>query len=308
MGKSHTQRVTHNLILATLLLAACAPMGTSTPTPAPVSIAIASATATEPLLTALVEAFQRQYPTFTIVLKRGNAYQGLQQVLDGEAELGAVSVPVPDNMWSAPIALDGVALVVHPSNPVENLTLTQVRGIFGGQTWHWSDLGIDVEGDEITVVSREWGSGTRLTFETLVIAHGHASGGDCQPRLDVARSRDEEVAVRVVPCEGTPVTPTAVIAPSSADVINYVKDHPGAIGYVSRGHVWSEVKMVRLEELSPMAEDIQSGGYHLVQPIFFIAPEEPAGAARLFVDFCLSPEGQEIAAGRYVPVRAAEPK
>jgi phosphate transport system substrate-binding protein len=281
-------------------------MRTSTPTPAPASIAIASATATEPLLTALVESFQRQYPTLTIVLRRGNAYQGLQQVLDGEAELGAVPVPVPGDMWSAPIALDGVALVVHPSNSVENLTLAQVHDIFGGQTWHWSDLGIDVGEDEITVVSREWGSGTRLTFETLVMAHDYASSGDCQPRLDVDHGRDEEATVRVAPCEGTPVTPTAVVAPSSVGVINYVKDHPGAIGYVSWGHVGPEVKMVHVEELSPTTENIQSRGYHLVQPFFFVAPEEPTGAARLFIDFCLSPEGQEVVAGRYVPVRAAE--
>jgi phosphate transport system substrate-binding protein len=288
------------------LLAACAPAGTVTPTPISASIEIASATATEPLLAALVEAFQRQYPTLTIALKRGNAYQGLQQVLDGEAELGAVPVPVSDDMWSAPIALDGVALVVHPSNSVETLTLAQVHDIFGGQTWHWSDLGIGVEEDEIAVVSREWGSGTRLTFETLVMAHDYVSGGDCQPRLDVDQGRDKEPAVRVVPCEGTPVTPTAVVAPSSVGVINYVKDHPGAIGYVSQGYVGPEVKVVRVEELAPVPEDIVGGGYHLTQPFFLVALDEPTGAARLFVDFCLSPEGQEIVSAQYVPVRAAE--
>jgi phosphate transport system substrate-binding protein len=287
-----------NLLLAWLLFAGCAATPTA-PTPAPASIEIASATATEPLLAVLAGGFQRQYPTLTVVLSRGNAYQGLQQVLDGEAELGAVSLSVPDDMWAAPIALDGIALVVHPSNPLQNLTLAQVRDIFGGQTWRWSDLGVNAAEDEITVVSREWGSGTRMWFETLVMAHG-----DCQPRLDVDRGRDEEAAVRVVPCDGSPVTPTAVVAPSSKGVVSYVTQHPGAIGYVSRGHA-SDVKVVQIEGSSPVPQDIQDGGYHLAQPLFLVALEEPTGSARLFVDFCLSPEGQAIVAGGHVPVRAA---
>ena len=289
---------TLSLLLAALLFAGCA-MPATAPTPAPAAIEIASATAMEPLLAVLAGEFQRQYPTLTVVLSRGNAYQGLQQVLHGEAELGAVPVFVPDDMWAAPIALDGIALVVHPSNPLQNLTLAQVRDIFGGQTWRWSDLGVDATEDEITVVSREWGSGTRMWFETLVMAHG-----DCQPRLDVDRGSNKEATVRVVPCDGSPVTPTAVVAPSSKGVVSYVTQHPGAIGYVSHGHV-SEVKVVQIETLSPVSQDIQDGGYPLVQPLFLVAMEEPTGTVRLFVDFCLSPVGQAIVAGGYVPVRTA---
>jgi phosphate transport system substrate-binding protein len=293
-----------SLVLVALVLAGCAARAT-TPTPAPTSVVIAGATAVEPLLAALVEAFQHRYPTITVILRQGNAYQGLQQVLDREAALGAVSVASPDDMWTAPIALEGIALVVHPGNPLGNLTLAQVHDVFGGQTWRWSDLGFDVAEDEITVVSREWGSGTRMSFEALAMAHGYATGRDCQPKLDVDRGREGEPTVRVVPCDGNPVTPTAVVAPSSMGVIKYVKDHPGAIGYVSQGYVGPEVKMVRVEELAPVPEDITGGGYHLTQPFFLVALEEPTGAARLFVDFCLSPEGQEIVGARYVPVRAA---
>lgn len=86
-------------------------------------------------------------------------------------------------------------------------------------------------------------------------------------------------------------------------MVNYVRQHPGAIGYVSHGHV-SGIEVVQIEELSPVARDIQDGGYHLVQPFYLVALEEPTGAARLFVDFCLGPAGQEIVAGGYVPVRA----
>ena len=299
------QYAIHTLVLVALVLAGCAAPAT-TPTPAPTSVVIAGATATEPLLAALVEAFQHRYPTITVILRPGNAYQGLQQVLDGEALLGAVSAALPDDMWTAPVALEGIALVVHLGNPLENLTLAEVHDVFGGQTWRWSDLGLDVTEDEITVVSREWGSGTRMSFEALAMAHGYATATDCQPMLDVDRGREGEAAVRVVPCDGNPVTPTAVVAPSSMDVIKYVKGHPGAIGYVSQGYVGPEVKVVRVEELAPVPEDIVGGGYHLTQPFFLAALEEPTGAARLFVDFCLSPEGQEIVGAQYVPVRAAE--
>ena len=223
-------------------------------------------------------------------------------MLDGEADLGATSVAVTENVWAAPVALDAIALVVHPDNPLENLTLAQVHDVFGGQVWRWRDLGIDLPEDEITVVSREGGSGTRMAFEVLVMAHGQGLL-DCQPVLAVDRGSEGSSAVRVEGCEGTPVTPTAIVAPSSASVVDYVRAHPSAIGYVSRGYAGSGVRVVPVEGLSPAPENIHDGGYHLAEPFYLVARKEPTGAARQFVDFCLSPEGQRIVATGYVPVR-----
>lgn len=258
-----------------------------------------------PLVTALAEAFQEQHAAVTVVIQPGNSYQGLRQVLSGAADLGAVSAAPSESVWAAPVALNGIAVVVHPDAPLDNLTLAQVHNVFGGQTWRWADLGVDWTEDEILVVSREQGSGTRIGFEALVMAY--AAGVDCQPVLEIDPKANADHAVQVQACGGSPITPMAVVMPGSAAVVEYVAAHPSAMGYVSQDYVSNQVKAVRVEGLSPVLADVQQDGYHLVQPFYLVAAQEPKGAARQFVDFCLGPEGQAIVARRHVPVREVVP-
>jgi len=295
------------LLMALVLsfLSACAGVRAPSPTPTPVSITISGSSAMVPLVTALAEAFQEQHAAATVVIQPGNSYQGLRQLVSGAVDLGAVSVALSDGVWAAPIALNGIALVVHPDTPLDNLTLAQVHSVFGGQTWRWSDLGIDWTEDEILVVSREHGSGTRMGFEALVMAY--AAGVDCQPVLAIEPEANADYAVQVQACGGSPTTPMAVVMPGSVAVVEYVAAHHGAMGYVSQDYVSSQVKAVRVEGLSPAPADVREGGYHLVQPFYLVAAQEPKGAARQFVDFCLSPEGQAIVARRHVPVREVVP-
>ena len=103
-----------------------------------------------------------------------------------------------------PIGLDGLAVVVHPSNNIAGLSLVQLRDIFAGRLLDWQALGSDA--GEILLVSREDGSGSRILFETRVMS-------------------DERVAL------------TAVVMPTSQDVVDYVAKNPHAIGYVSRAEV-----------------------------------------------------------------------
>jgi phosphate transport system substrate-binding protein len=294
-------RTAARCFLVALFLSACAGARAPSPTPAPVSITISGSSAMVPLVTALAEAFEAQHAAVTVVIQPGNSYQGLRQVVSGAADLGAVSVVPSEGLWAAPVALNGIALVVHPNTSLNDLTLAQVRSVFGGQTWRWAELGIDRTEDEILVVSREQGSGTRMGFEALVMAH--AADVDCQPALAIDPEANADHAVQIQACEGTPTTPMAVVMPGSAAVVEYVAAHPGAIGYVSQDYVSHQVKAVRLEGLSPAPADVQEGGYPLVQPFYLAAAQEPRDAARQFVDFCLSPEGQAIVAKRHVPVR-----
>jgi phosphate transport system substrate-binding protein len=96
----------------------------------------------------------------------------------------------------------------------------------------------------------------------------------------------------------------AVLAFGGADVIAFVSAHPGAIGYVSAGLVSSQVKVVGVEGDRPTPARIADGTYPLSQPFYLIAPKEPDGAAKRFVDFCLGAQGQSIVARQYLPVRA----
>ena len=307
-------RLPHVVVIAFLaalgmVLCCCTP--TPTATPPPVSLMISGSTEMAPLLTSLADRFQTHHPSTTVIIRVGNSVLGMEQVVNGTAELGAISLFPPDadrmspaEIWAVPIAVDGIAIVVHSDNPVQNLTLAQVQDILSGRLWRWSDLGVEAAEDEITVVSREKDSGTRAMFEATVMVSELFSGTACQPTL--ALDPGGNVLLDTGLCESVPVTPMAVLMPSSTAVVGFIATHPGAIGYVSQGHLSRRIKAVALEGTLPALENIAGGSYHLARPFYFVALGEPEGAAREFVDFCLGEEGQAIVAQRYGPVRAKQ--
>jgi phosphate transport system substrate-binding protein len=249
-------------LLATL--AACA---TPTLPPDPVHFAIAGSTAMMPLLTELTEAYHSRFLQVSIAVEGGGSRLGLAQVKDGEVTLGASSwLPAKDEqtIWSAPVAVDGIAVIVHPDNPTTALTLSQLQELFSGYLWNWAELG---GVGEVQIISREEGSGTRAAFEARVM-------------------------------EGQPVTPTALVMPGSGAVAEYVSTHSNAIGYVSMSHLSEKVRALAIEGVQPTPETVAAGRYHLTRPFFLIAAEEPDSATRSFLDFVLGSEGQEIVGRR----------
>ena len=173
---------------------------------------------------------------------------------------------------------DGVAVIVHSDNPVEGLTLLQLQDIFSGKLLDWQGVGGGT--GDILLVSREDGSATRMLFEDRVM--------------------DEEG-----------VSLTAVIMPTSLDVVKYVAEHPNAMAYVSRAYVMAEessggqtsVRVLTLEGHLPTAPEIASQSYYLTRPIFLMRRASNAPNLQSFIDFALSPVGQEIVARYHVRIR-----
>ena len=257
------------LLRLLFLLTACSP---PTLPPEPVRFTVAGSTTMMPLLSELVEAYQVHFPQVSIAVEGGGSRLGLVRVKAGEVPLGASSwLPADEveTLWSAPVAVDGIAVVVHPGNPVSGLSLAQLRGVFSGRVWDWAELG---GAGEVQVVSREEGSGSRSAFEGRIM-------------------------------EGHRVTPTALVMPGSQALVDYVATHPKAIGYVSIGYLSEKVKALAVEGVTPTPETASEGTYHLTRPLFLVALEEPDGAPRSFVDFVLGSEGQEIVERRYGRVR-----
>jgi phosphate transport system substrate-binding protein len=251
------------------LLAAC---GTPMLPPEPVRFTVAGSIAMTPLLTELAEAYQVHFPQVSIAVEGGGSRLGLARVKDGTVALGASSwLPTEDGaaVWSAPVAVDGIAVVVHPANPVTAMTLAELREVFSGRLWDWAELG---GRGEVQVISREDGSGTRAAFDTRVM-------------------------------EGQRVTPTALIMPGSQAVADYVAAHPEAIGYVSMGYLSEEIKALAMEGVTPTPNTVADGTYHLARPLFLVASGEPHGAPRSFVDFVLGTQGQQIVGQGYGQVR-----
>ena len=177
------------------------------------TVTIAGSTAMRPLLRELTAAFTDQHPNVVFDLRGGGSTLGEGWAADGRVDIAASTLLVADGeddtttadtLVRTPVGLDGIAVIVHLTTGVEALTLLELHDLYTGKIIDWAALG----GAEASVklVSREAGSGTRRLFETRVMG-------------------DE------------PVSLTSVVMPTSAAVVNFVAENPGAVGYVSRAFV-----------------------------------------------------------------------
>jgi len=235
----------------------------------------------QPLVEDLAQAYIGQHEYVTVDAQGGGSRLGIALARGNQIDIGIASrKPTAEDgrdpetgakrLWWTAIAQDGIALVVHPQNAVEGLTLPQARDIFFGRILDWEE--IEGTPGEIVVVSREDGSGTREVFEEMVMGEKR-------------------------------VTLTAIVMPSSEAVVEYVARHPTAIGYVSMSYLSPQVKALQIEGMSPTPEDVQSGTYPLTHPLYLLTGQEPTGEVKAFIEFALSPAGQAVVEQRYGRLR-----
>ena len=294
-GRLCRKRLQAVTMLWLLLLAGCS--GAAVATPRPVVVTIGGATSLQPVMQELTTEYSRRHPNVLFTLRGGGSTLGEEQVLRGRVTLGASTLFPPEtppasqrNLVRVPVGVDGLAIIVHAGNIVPSLTLDQLRGLYSGDILDWETVGGD-EG-EVILVSREDGSGARRLFDSRVMG-------------------DESVSL------------TAVVMPTSHDVVQYVAKTPSAIGYVSRAWVIDalneraslatrtpdgtptphNVVVVPVEEKLPTLANLRDGSYALIQPLYLISRGEARGATRQFLDFVLSPAGQNIVRRYHLPAR-----
>jgi phosphate transport system substrate-binding protein len=258
-------------------LTACGPTNRAAiEPPKPILLRVAGSTSMQSLLQALTVAYTAQRPYVTFDLLLGGSGLGLDLLKAGQADIAASSWPPTTaeltraGLQASPVALDGLSIIVHPTNPIEDLSLVQVRGIFRGRISDWREVGGKI-GDTL-VVSREDGSGSRQGFESLVM-------------------------------DRQPVTPAAVVMPSSQAVVDYVAGHPNAIGYTGMGDLTDTVKAVAIEGLEPIPARVKEGTYPLTRILALIVSDHPSDGARAFVEFAAGPAAQDIVKARWAPVK-----
>jgi phosphate transport system substrate-binding protein len=260
------------VLAAAILLAAC---GEPVVTPVPVDLRVAGSTAMDPLVAALATAFSEASPLVSLEVAGLGTQYGLDALRDGQADLAMASW-LPDDLgaeWqSTAIARDGIAIVVHPSNPLAGLGLLQLQDLFSGRAYEWRAVGGRADQGEVQPVSREEGSGTRAAFESLVM-------------------------------EDLVVTPLAVVAPSSQAVVDYVASHPGSIGYVSMAHVTPDVKVLSLEGEVPTPQTAGQASYPLTRELWLVRAREAVPEVESFVRFALGAAGQQNVGRRYGRIR-----
>ncbi|MGI6434508.1 MAG: phosphate ABC transporter substrate-binding protein [Syntrophomonadaceae bacterium] len=230
------------------------------------SLTVAGSTSVQPFSEVLAEEFMAAHKGTQINVQGGGSSVGIEAAISGTAQIGAVSRSVSSEEKSkglvdTAIALDGIAVIVHPSNPIASVKSTDVMNIYLGNIKNWKELGgADAP---ITVVSREEGSGTREAFTALVMN-----------KKDTVK--------------------TAVVQNSTGAVRTTVAGDKNAIGYISLSSLNQEVKALQIDGVEATEGNVKNGSYKLQRPFIYVTKGEATGLEKAFIDFILSPEGQKL--------------
>ncbi|MFO8034933.1 MAG: phosphate ABC transporter substrate-binding protein [Candidatus Bipolaricaulota bacterium] len=255
-------------------------------------IVIKGSTTNLPIAQLAAEEFIELHPNTSVSVQGGGSGTGIAALIDGTTDIASSSRFMRTSEWRTAvergvlpynwhIANDGLAIVVHPTNPVDDLTFADIRAIYTGEITNWSALG----GPDLRIVavSRDTASGTFGSFREMVL-------------------------------EGKEVrAPGALFQPSNAAVEGAVADTQGAIGYIGLGYLNPRVKAVNVAAtdsdayVEPLLDTVVAGTYPLARSLFMITNDFPSGAALDFIMFVLSDRGQRLVeqAG-YVPIRALD--
>ncbi len=264
------------LVAATVLGAGCtAPTSDS----ASGKLQLAGSTSVQPHAEVLAKAFQQNNSGTQVHVQAGGSSAGIQAVGKGTAQIGMSSRAVKASEVSAyadltpvAIAVDGIAMIVDPNNPVGNLTMNQTRDIFTGNITNWKQVG--GSDAKINVINREEGSGTRDGVQTIVLKGGNFSGG--------------------------------VVQSSTGAVRTAVSQDANAIGYISSAEVDGSVKAVSIDGKAPTYDNIANRSYAIQRDFYLVTKGEPSGLAKQFLDFTLGSGGQALLkADGLVPISEA---
>ena len=224
-------------------------------------------TSMERVIGALIEGYRNVNDSVKINYSGTGSGAGVEAVLSGVCDIGLSSRPLKDSeiqkgARAEVVALDGIAVIVHPSNPVSDLTLRDLAAVFSGNISNWADLG--GKNGPIAVYGREAGSGSRTAFEDIISAR------------DSCRYTNEYS--------------------STGDIVGNVMSNPNSIGYISLSGIRREVKLLRIDGVPCTEETIRSGEYPLRRPFLLVigsnATLSPEAAE--FLDFAMSDDAAEL--------------
>lgn len=245
-------------------------------------LTIQGSTTVFPIAQKAAEVFMQENPDVNISVRGTGSGAGINALVDGATDIANASRFIKDEevknavgngFYPVPhrVAMDGIAVVVHSSNPVEDLTLEQIKQIYTGKVTNWSEFGGSDK--EIVVVSRDTSSGTFGVFKDIAL-------------------------------DGAKVTSSAMRQGSNGAVGTVVEGNENAIGYVGLGYVSKyEINAVKVNGVAPSSATVANGTFPIARPLFMFTDGWPEGITAEFINFILSNEGQELAKGQgYVPL------
>ena len=272
-------------VLALALLAGCgnsaAPAATTTPasdsaapaTEAPAelsgTVATDGSTSMEKVIGALGEAFMEQNKGVTFTYNPTGSGSGITAVGEGRCDIGLSSRALKDDekasgLKETILALDGIAVIVNPANPVSDLDVETIAKIYTGEITNWKEVGGNDA--EIVLIGREAGSGTRDGFESIT-----DTKDSCKYRQELT---------------------------STGDVITTVSTNPDAIGYASLAALKDNVKALTVGGIAPTEDTVKDGSYVIQRPFVLVTKDgtELSAAAQAFFDYATSADAADLIA------------
>jgi len=249
------------------------------------------------LALAWAEAYGQIHPEVQIAVTGGGSGTGIAALINGTVDMANASRAIKAEERAEAeangiepvehvVAADAIAIVVHPSNPVDGLTIPELADIFAGKITNWQEVG--GEDRPIVLLSRESNSGTHVFFLEEVVRQG--------------RTDDE-----------TLFSPDTLLMPSSEGISAEVRHNPNAIGYDGLGYVTADQKVVAVAPavgqpyVLPAIETAKDGSYPIARDLFIYTIGEPQGAILAYLDWIMGPEGQAIVKELgFVPLKGAE--
>lgn len=240
------------------------------------------------------ESLMAQNPGEFIAVTGGGSGTGFSSLISGTCDIAMSSRNIKEKEitlarqkgvepFGIKAAMDGLAIVVNPGNPVSRLTIDQLAGIFTGKISNWKDVG----GNDlkIVVLSREVNSGTHVYFKEHIL------------RKNDAASKEE-------------FSPGALLLSSSQAIADEVAQNSSAIGYYGMGYISPKQKAIfvakdeKSEYITPAVENVISGKYPISRPLLLYTNGQPKELVKKFIDFILSKEGQDIVLKTdFVPIK-----
>ena len=261
------------------------------------SIKIIGSNTVTPLSSVWAEEFMDINPDASIAVSGPGSGVGIAALINGTTDICQASRKIKQSEidqaeanavepYEIQVATDALSLVVHPSNPVSELTILQLSAIYTGEITNWNEVGgNDIE---IVAIARDTNSGTHVFFKEHVV------------QMQGLPTEDKSLEY------GGDV----LMLPSTEEGVNQVADNPNAVFYPGLGYVTEEVKSLAIKQTAdatgilPSLQTALDGTYPIARPLLFYTDGEPSGVIKDFVDYCLSPEGQDkvIEIG-YVPLQ-----
>ncbi|MEA3399918.1 MAG: phosphate ABC transporter substrate-binding protein [Armatimonadota bacterium] len=251
----------------------------------PATIDQIGSTTVLPIAEKWAQAFHEKHANVEIDVAGGGSGTGIKALIDGTADIADASRPIKDKEKALAeengitpvehvVAYDGIAAVVHPDNPVGELSIEQLSDIFCGEVTSWDELGVSGMGD-IIVVSRDSASGTYESWKDMVVSmNGEAEDRDYDPG--------------------------ALKKGSNKDVRSIVAQTKGAIGYMGLGYIDSSVKPVPVipmdggPAVEPTSRNVQEGSYPVSRKLYMYTDGQPSGAVKDYLEWGMTDEGQGL--------------